>query len=464
METNSQLERRVLVVLITVVTMAVLSGTMVNVALPVVGQHFAVTEGVYGWLVTGYAITFGLFSAVHGRLADNIGTRRLYVIGLATYSLIAIIIGACNSIEWMIGLRIVQGAGAAAMPALGTLIISRVFPESRRGWALGFILGVVGMAATVGPFVGGILAERISWRAVFWFPGISLFLIPFVWRTLPEELDRLNPTPMDWLGVVLLGGFVSTSLYLPQSLRVHGSSWPTLVSICTAMLCLILFVIRTKTTEHPFVPPQLMRIGRFAASVVCAFLAQATRFGTLVLIPILLVEIHEISPSIVGLALSPGAIAVAYLAPKMGAMSDQVGTQRPVTLGLCAMMMGNLITVLGCGWSTPIVVVGITLYGVGFAGIQSPLPNGVSKSIPAHHLGVGMGLFMTIFFLGGAFGVALSITAVEWQSTNALSWLRLDLAEGGRYSNAILCLTMVGACAFLLVPSLPGNESSKIKD
>ena len=231
MNTSDRQERRVMTVLVLVVSMAVLSGTMVNVVLPIVGRAFDVTEGTYGWLVTGYAITFGLFSAVHGRLADNIGTRKLYVIGLVTYSALALLVGLCPSIYWMIGLRVVQGAGAAAMPALGTLIISRTFPESRRGWALGMILGVVGLSASIGPFVGGLIADWISWRAVFLFPSVSLCIVPFAFRTLPESLDKVTPQPMDWISVLWLGGFVATALSIPSLIGFTGfGGWMLIAS------------------------------------------------------------------------------------------------------------------------------------------------------------------------------------------------------------------------------------------
>ena len=190
-------------------------------------------------------------------------------------------------------------------------------------------------------------------------------------------------------------------------------------------------------------------------AVTTAFLAQATRFGTLVLIPILLIEVHNLTATMVGLALCPSAIAVALLSPKMGAISDRKGPRWPVTFGLVAMLVGNIVTIVATSGSVPFVVLGTTLYGVGFAGIQSPLMNAVSEAVEQTNLGIGMGLFMTIFFIGGAAGVAISATLVEWQSVKPTHILWFAFGSGEAFANALLCLTALGTLALFLSRWLP---------
>lgn len=449
-------ERRVLSIIVCVVFLAVMSGTMVNVSLPIVGQHFQTTESVYGWLVTGFTLTFALFSAVHGRLADNYGSRRLYLIGLTLFSILAVFIAASPSIELMIGLRVLQGAGAAAMPALGTVIISRVFPETRRGRAMGYILGTVGFAASIGPFFGGAIAQWVGWRAVFLFPALGLVLLPLGRRWLPKHLDEVTPKPIDILGACLLTASSTALMWVPSSIKSYGWSVPTWCALGLGLLFGMAFLVRVQTTRHPFLPPHLFRINAYRMSLLVAFLAQATRFGTVVLIPILLLNVHQLTPIQVGFCLCPGAICIAILSPQMGAWSDRIGTIIPVALGLTAMLAGNIITVATCGSSTIGVTVGITLYGVGFAAIQSPMVNGVSRQLPKPVLGIGLGMFMMTFFLGGAFGVAISMVAIDIQQPETASWLGLELGEGGRFSNAMLCLTGLGLLALALVTHLPG--------
>lgn len=119
--------------------------------------------------------------------------------------------------------------------------------------------------------------------------------------------------------------------------------------------------------------------------------------------------------------------------------------------------MGNLVTAYYAGASLAGVGIGMGLYGMGFAMIQTPCVSAVSQIVPATQVGVGTGMFMMIFFIGGAVGVAMSVTALEFQDAPTLSWVGLQLGAGARFSNAILLLTGFALLAFLLVPVLPSR-------
>jgi len=446
-----------------VVFLAVTSGTMVNVALPVVGDHFSATEGTYSWVVTGYTLTFGIFAAIHGRLADNLGLRRLYLLGLASFASLALVVSVAPRIDIMIALRLLQGAGAAAMPALGTAIISRVFPASRRGQAMGFILGTVGVAATIGPFLGGALAQWVSWRAVFLFPALGLCLLPIGFRVLPRSLDDVHPRPFDMIGALLLSVSCALLMYTPEAIKSYGNtSWTWLIA-CTGLVLLVAFGLWVRWYSSPFLPPVLFQNPRYLLNASLAFMCQATRFGSIILVPIVLINVNHIAPLTVGAVLAPGAIAIALLSPKMGSWSDASGPRNAVVTGIVCMIAGNLVTAAFVGASPWGVALGMTLYGCGFAGVQSPLTSSVSRFIPGELIGVGMGFFMMIFFLGGAFGVAVSVTVLEWHAVDAHSWVGLSLGEGNRFSNAILSLTglaLIGLVMSLFLPSTPPAQST----
>jgi DHA2 family metal-tetracycline-proton antiporter-like MFS transporter len=133
-----------------------------------------------------------------------------------------------------------------------------------------------------------------------------------------------------------------------------------------------------------------------------------------------------------------------------------------VGIGAICLVLGNLITAYYTGPSPLGVAVGMGLYGIGFAGIQSPLVSAASQLVPTEMTGVGMGIFMMIFFIGGAFGTALSVTTVELQPAGAASWLGLSLQGGEPYSNGILVLTGLAVLAVLLVPVLPNKIESDV--
>lgn len=435
---------------------AVVSGTMINVALPFIGQHFETGKATYGWVVTGYTLTFGIFAAIHGRLADVYGIRRLYLLGLIIFGATAIFVALSPSIGVAIALRIFQGSGAAALPALGTTIITKILPANRRGAAMGFMLGTVGVAASIGPFLGGLLLEVFNWRAVFLFSALALFAVPAVLRLLPKHLDDTVPQRFDLVGAVLLGIGASALMFSFNLLTSRGFGIEFAGVLGGSITVLGLFVVWIRRSGHPFVQPELFKDMRFVASLSVAALVNATRFGTIVLVPILLVDIERTSALMIGAVLFPGAVFIAVLSPPAGRWADRSGARRPTLLGVIFILIAILVTSASAGQSIVGVTVGMSLYGLGFSLVQSPLTSATSQVLPPAQTGVGMGLFMMVFFLGGAFGVAFTLTAVELQSATASSWLGLELGRGAPFSNAILCLFGLGLLALMWVPKVPG--------
>jgi DHA2 family metal-tetracycline-proton antiporter-like MFS transporter len=197
---------------------------------------------------------------------------------------------------------------------------------------------------------------------------------------------------------------------------------------------------------------------RLSCAAVATF-TNATRFGTIVLVPIFLTKVNGLSPVWVGAALFPGALAIAVLSRVAGSFADMHGPRLPAMFGSTCIIVGNLISAWYAGGSVYGVAMGMGLYGVGFAFIQTPLLSATSQVLPKDLTGVGMGIFMMIFFIGGAIGVALSVTAVELQAVDATSWLGWNNGAGARYSNAILVLTGLAIFGASLIPGLPTKDA-----
>lgn len=453
--------RAVLALLATVVFIAVVNGNMVNVALPHVGRDFGVTEGTYGWIITGYSLAFGIFNAVNGRLADIVGMKRLYLVGLFVLGAGAAAVALAPTVEVAIALRFLQGAGAAALPVIGSSIIARLIPASERGAAMGVILSTVGVAASIGPFLGGFLVQFAGWRFCFGVTAVVLGAIPFALRLLPRELDETDGARFDVLGAVLLGAAVALGIYGFEVLEVSGFGAQLGLLLAASGGLGALFMVWIHRVAEPFTAPELFRNSRFLAAAFVAFLSNATRFGTVVLVPIVLTEVHHLAPIWIGVVLAPGAIAIAFISRRSGALADRIGPRAPVTVGTLFILAGNLVAAVYAGRSALGISAGMLLYGIGFALIQSPLVASVSQLVPRRMVGSAMGLFMMIFFVGGAFGTALSVTTVELQAVDAASWFGLDLGLGARYSNGVLALNGLALLGVLLVRRLPAGPLSE---
>lgn len=446
----------VLLLLAGVVFLAVVNGTMVNVALPYVGEHFGASEGLYGWIVTGYALSFGIFNAIDGRLADIVGIRRLYLSGIAVLGLTAIAVAFSPTIEVAIGLRIFQGMGSAALPVMGSTIISRLIPRHERGAAMGVILSSVGFAASIGPFLGGIILQVANWRVVFAVVGVVLFALPLAYRLLPKSLDEVQGGRFDLVGSILMGAGVALLMYGFNAVQ-GGVGVVFLATAGGGVLLLVLFALWIRRVDEPFAEPSMFSNVPYVSTCLQAFAANGTRFGTIVLVPIFMKEVNELAPIWVGVVLFPGALAIAFLSRRAGTWADRVGTRLPVGVGTFILLLGNLMTAYFAGGSPVGVTVGMGLTGLGFAYVQTPLLSAASKVLPEDQTSGGLGIFMMILFIGGATGVALAVTAVELQAPDATSWLGLDVAAPV-YSNAALTLSVLGLCGMGLIGFLPGGE------
>ncbi len=464
MPTTSRQTTLVLTLLSTVVFLAVVNGTMINIALPYVGADFGVSEGTYGWIVTGYALSFGIFNAINGRLADIVGMKRMYMAGIAAFGLGAAVVAASPSIEFAIVLRILQGAGAAALPVLGSSIIARIVPPRERGAAMGVIMSTVGVAASIGPFLGGFLVEIGGWRFVFGFTALVLLALPAAWKLLPDELNERTSSSFDIVGAVLLSVAVAVGMYGFEVVEEGGFGSTLWILEAVALAFTAAFGVWIAKHADPFVAPSLFRNVRYVATTGVAFLVNATRFGTIILVPIFLTEVNELSPIWIGAVLFPGALAIAVLSHRAGGWADRVGTRRPVSVGVFFVVAGNLVAAFFAGGSPVGVAVGMGLYGIGFALIQSPCVSAVSQIVPKPMIGVGLGIFMMIFFIGGAFGTALSVTAVELQGAGATSWLGFDNGDGAAFSNGILVLTGLALLAVVVMPFVPNQPMGADED
>jgi MFS transporter, DHA2 family, metal-tetracycline-proton antiporter len=451
---------RILPVLLLFVFLSVMTGTMINVALPSIGRHFDVGEPTYGWIVSGYMLTFGVFSAVHGRLADLFGTRRLYLFGCVAFALGAVAAAAAPTIEVLIGLRILTGVGSAAIPALGATIVARLLPAGQRSAATGWILGTVGVGASISPFIGGLVLEWTSWRVVFLVPGISVLALPWAWWALPRSLDEVpGDTRFDVLGAGLLGLGAAGLLYATDLVESHGFDGVTLGVAATSVALLVAFALWIRHHDEPFAPPWLFREWRWVSAVAVATLGNAARFGTIVLIPIFLENVVGASPFTIGATLAPGAVVLAILSPLAGRLADRIGARWVAAPSAVLLFVACLASVWLFEAGTWGATLAMTLFGAAFAGVQSPLLGSLGDFLPQRDLGIANGMYMMIFFLGGGLGVAVAVTLVAAQPDVTASWLGLGETEAARFGNTALALGLIALLPLPLIPLLPRKRA-----
>lgn len=408
--------RLLLAVMVAAVFVSVLNNTMVNVAIPLIRQGFGVSAGQVGWVVTGYSLVFAVGVPIYGRISDLFSLRRTFSLGLAVLALGSLVCVLAPGLLVLVGGRVLQAVGAAAIPALAFGSVAKVLPSGRRGVAMGLLSSSVGVGAAAGPVLGGLAVAVAGWHSLFYGTfALSLLLaaalgvLPDTASGSPEEQAEKGGRRLDLPGGALLGLAAGLTLFGVTQAESAGLASPLAWgSLLGAGLSAMAFARHIRATPEPFVPPELFGNLSFLSAASVGFLAQFSFVGSLFLVPILLTGVVGLSALSAGLVLAPGAAAIAALSPLAGRLSDRLGSRPVILCGLIVVLASALfLSSYGVGSPAYVVAAGVLVLGVGYAGVNSPAVNAASATLSGEIAGVGLGIYQMFFFLGAGSGPAV---------------------------------------------------------
>ncbi len=389
--------------------MVTLDNLVVTTALPVIRTDLnAGLEGLE-WTVNAYTLTFAVFLLTGAALGDRFGRRRLFVIGLGIFTAASALAALAPTIEVLNAARALQGIGGAIVAPLTLTILSAAVPAERRGLALGAWGGIGGLAVALGPVVGGAVVQGISWHWIFWINvPIGLALMPLAWRRLDETRGPAERLDLPGLGLVSVGllGIVWGLV------RGNGQGWSSpeiVVSLVLGGAFVIAFVFWELRTKTPMLPMRFFENRTFGQSNLASFFMFFGMFGSIFLLAQFFQTVQGYSPLQAGLRILPWTAMPIFIAPIAGAMSDRIGGQRIMGVGLT-------LQAIGLGWiaavSTPTTpyseLIGpFVLSGMGMALFFAPVANVVLSSVRREEEGKASGANNAIRELGGVFGVAV---------------------------------------------------------
>ncbi|HVF01780.1 MAG TPA: MFS transporter [Rubrobacteraceae bacterium] len=462
-------KRLLLAVLISAVFVSVLNSSMVNVVVPSIQTEFGATEGQVGWIITGYLLIYAVGIPLYGRVSDLFSLKRTFALGLLVFAAGSLFCALAPNLLFLVLGRIVQAAGAAAIPALASASVAKVLPPGERGTALGLIFSSVGVGAAIGPPLGGAVDALAGWQALFYGTLLlALVLVPITLYELPETAPSKDRS-FDLPGGILLGLAAGLFLFGITQGQVAGfgsvTSWGSFLG---AALSAVGFARRITSVSHPFVSPTLFNNAGFVAAVIVGFFSMLANVSSLVFVPLLISSVNGLSSGVAGLVLAPGAVALALLSPVAGRLSDRVGARPPIFAGLLGMLLSILfLSTFGAGASPVVVSLGMLGMGAGFAFANSPTTNAAAAALPREEVGVGLGIYQGLFFLGGGTGPALIgafLAARREADTDAFNPLYSFSAAS--FSDAFLMIGVALLIAFaaslklggINIPSKPGSR------
>lgn len=445
-------ERLFLFVIASSVFVTTFTGSMINVLLPLIRSEFLATTAQIGWIATGYSLAYAIGVPLYGRISDLFGLRIVFIFGLIGFILGGLLCSiAPNLLVLVIG-RIIQGAGGAAVPSLGSVAVAKVLPPESRGGALGMVAAMVGVGSSVGPIVGGLIGSYLGWRLLF---IVSLLLmaiiIPLAQRILPN-LNSEGDRRFDLIGSISLG--VGAGLFLFGITQAQGQGfdhWSSWGSFIVALISLGLFVWRINTVAYPFVSPKLFKRPSYVAVLIVGFTNMLCYSAALIFIPLLLIEVNQLEARSAGFALTAGALAMAISSPFLGKLSDRVGVRLPIQIGTLIYILVLIGFASFAGASPFIIGFFVMLMGMGGAFISPANNSAAANALTRAELGGGMGLVTGISFLGGGAGAALiGAFLAARQNIDSPALLPYYAYNAPAYSDsflAILLIVIVGLIA-----------------
>src|SRR6188472_2921795 len=391
--------------------MIMLDNTVVNVALPAIKADLGISTSELEWTVAAYALTFASLLLTGGKLGDLLGRRLIFVIGLAIFTLSSLFCGLAGSATELIAARSVQGIGAALMMPATLSIITATFVAAQRGMAIGIWAGVSAMALAIGPLLGGVITEHISWNWIFYVNvpiGILAVIASIV--VVPESKDTSREQRLDLPGLATSAIGLFALVY--ALIEAHSFGWTSariLGLFAIAAVALVAFVLLEMHQRVPMLDLSLFRNGTFAGANLVAILVTLAMFGIFVFFPIYMQTFRGWSPIQAGAALLPWTLMIVIFAPIAGKLSDRVGSR-------WLMAGGMSVVAVCCLWLSTVnlhstfwhMLPGFVLGGLGMSFVMTPMSAAAMGAAPVAKAGVASGVLNTFRQVGVALGIAIT--------------------------------------------------------
>jgi EmrB/QacA subfamily drug resistance transporter len=395
--------------------MSALDGSVVNTVLPVISTFFNTDVSNIEWVVTIYLLVLSGLLLSFGRLGDLRGHKTVFISGFGIFILSSALCGIAPSLAWLVAFRAIQALGAAMLSANSPAILTKSFPSSQRGQALGLQATMTYLGLTVGPTLGGWLTDQFTWRAIFYINiPVGLAALWMGLRHIPGDTPRdaagKTVERFDLLGA---GAFMSGLIILLLGLnRAHAVGWgsPIILSLLGASLLILAgFVLYERRVKAPMLDLSLFRNRLFSISVISAVLNYICLFSILFLMPFYLIQGRGLSPSQAGLLLSVQPVVMAIVAPLSGTLSDRIGVRLLTSLGMAVLSLGIFIlSRFGPDTHSLQMAVGLATTGFGTGVFISPNNSALMGSAPRHRQGIAAGILATSRNVGMVLGIGLA--------------------------------------------------------
>lgn len=420
--------------------LAAMESTVVATAMPTVVASLGGIR-IYSWVFSGFLLTATVSMPLWGRLSDLLGRRPTFLAGIGIFLVGSGLSGLSQSMTQLILFRMLQGLGAGSLITLGMTLAGDLYRLEQRARMQGYFSGVWGLASLVGPPLGGLLSDYVSWRWVFYInlPFGALAALAIGWG-LVEPVARRRSVSLDFVGTALFTLAISALLVgLTEGGRV--ASWLTpavLVPLALTLLCLLLFVSVERRVTDPLIPLDLFKNPMVRAGAATGFLAGMAMFGAISYIPLYLQAVVGATATQAGFVLTPFILGWVTFSILSARFVLRVGYRGIVVAGMTSLTVAFLLLTT---WDQNLTrlgaVQGVLLAGVGMGMVMVPMLIAVQNAVPKQDLGVATSTVQFFRSIGGAVGVAVMGAAMAHRLETELLGVLARAPGGPRLADQI---------------------------
>jgi len=448
--------------------MAMLDGTVVNVALPAIGREFGAGVDGLQWTVSGYMLTLASLILLGGSLGDLFGRRRLFLIGVIWFAASSLLCGLAPSLELLVAARVLQGVGGALLTPGSLAILQASFHPDDRAQAIGAWSGLGGVATAVGPFLGGWLIQAVSWRLIFLLNlPLAAAVVLVGLRHVPESLDPKSAREIDAAGALLaVLGLGGTSFALIEGPAIGFGSPLVVLAAIVGVLALSGFVFTEARSRHPMLPLSLFASRVFTGANLVTLAVYGALSAVLFLLVVQLQQVVGYSPLQAGMATLPITAMLLLLSARMGKLGQRIGPRIPLTGGPLAAAVGvALMARIGAGSAYLLdVFPSLIVFGLGMSITVAPLTATVMGAVESSHAGLASAVNNAVARAAGLIAVAV-LPALA--GLTGAAYLDPEVFSAGFHRAALLsaALTAVGGLlGWITLAEGPGKTHEEHPD
>jgi EmrB/QacA subfamily drug resistance transporter len=399
--------------------MSILDTTIVNVALDTLSRELHATLNTIQWVSTGYMLALAVVIPLTGWTSERFGAKTVWMTSVALFGLGSALCGLAWSSESLIVFRILQGFGGGMIMPVGMSLLTQTAGPHR----VGRVMSVIGVPTLLGPIlgpvIGGLIVDSISWRWIFYVNiPIAVVALLLAARLLHAEHGRADAGRLDWLGLALLSPGLAGVVFGLSETETHGGLGATIAwaPIATGLVLVALFVVHAARAPRPLIDVRLFRITNFSAAVATTFLLGGALFGAMIVLPLYYQVARGESALTAGLLMAPQGLGAAMAMPLAGRLTDRVGGGRVAAVGLVVMTLSTIpFAFLGAATSYTLLATLLVVRGIGMGGTMMPAMAAAYATLERSQVPRATSALNAIQRVGGSIGTALLAVVLQHQ-------------------------------------------------